>query len=106
MQQEPFDLAPDPRLGEALRDLLDGTAPEAFAAGVRAGLPPRGSFWSVLAGWAQPGIAAALLFATLAGLWFTLNTHPRPVATPLAEVGASDRPLGGEGLMGFALGGR
>jgi hypothetical protein len=64
----PFDHRPDPQVGAALRRALATTDDAAFAARVLAAAARRGrSPVEVLAGWARPGIAAALLAALLAG---------------------------------------
>jgi hypothetical protein len=61
----PFGQERDAVLGEALRQALDAGDASAFVARVvtRAG----GVHWDVLASWARPGIAAALVAATAAG---------------------------------------
>ncbi len=105
MEPSPFHLERDPALGQGLRGLLDGAADAAFAARVVAGLPARGSLLQVLAGWARPGIAAALLLATALGAWLTVRAEARASGSALAEVGASGRPQDSDALMGVALGG-
>ncbi|MFN8646810.1 MAG: hypothetical protein U0104_08610 [Gemmatimonadales bacterium] len=105
MEPSPFHLERDPALAHGLRDLLDGGADAAFAARVIAGLPVRGSLLDVLAGWARPGIAAALILATALGVWLTVRAEGRADGSALAEVGASGRPQDSDALMGVALGG-
>lgn len=105
MEPSPFHLDRDPALGRGLRDLLDGAADAAFTARVVAGLPARDSLLQVLAGWARPGIAAALILATALGAWLTVRAEGRAEGSALAEVGASGRPQDSEALMGVALGG-
>lgn len=105
MEPLPFHLDRDPALGQGLRGLLDGGADAAFTARVIAGLPARGSLLQVLAGWARPGIAAALILATALGIWMTVRAEARADGSALAEVGASGRPQDSEALMGVALGG-
>jgi hypothetical protein len=91
----------DPRLGERLRAHLAATDHPAFVRGVLARLdemPGRrdGSSWDVLAGWARPGIAAAILLATLAGAAFVVD-HARNSAdssTVLAEAIERDQLVG------------
>jgi len=69
----PFSSERDERLGEILREHLEGDDPAGFTARVLArlsGVPvgvPEESLWDVLAAWARPGIAAGFLLATLAG---------------------------------------
>ncbi|MBK6423541.1 MAG: hypothetical protein IPI38_07330 [Gemmatimonadetes bacterium] len=105
MQESPFPLDRDPALERGLRDLLGDGADAGFAARVVAGLPARNSLLHVLAGWARPGIAAALLLATALGVWLTLRAEAGAGVSPLAEVGASGRPQDSDALMGVALGG-
>jgi len=64
----PFDHERDPVLGEALRQALDPGDPDAFVARVSAAAGSRQpAYWDVLAGWARPGIAAAVAAAMAAG---------------------------------------
>jgi hypothetical protein len=105
MDEQPFRLERDPALGRELRALLDGGDPDAFAARVAGRLPMRDGLWQVLAGWARPGIAAALLLATALGYWMTREDTAAPGAASQAEMAATDRPLDSEVLMGVALGG-
>lgn len=88
----PFDGGPDPELGTALRGLLTPGDDAAFAARVLARLEP-GSPWEVLAQWARPGLAAALLLATALGFWVTLASTP-----------AADPAGAGSALADAALG--
>jgi hypothetical protein len=63
----PFDHRPDEELGAALRRALDAGHEAEFVNGLLAaanttygmGLP--GQWWTVLTGWARPGIVAAML---------------------------------------------
>ncbi len=61
----PFDHERDPVLGEALRQALDAGDATAFVTRVLVRAEP--APWEVLAGWARPGIAAALAAAMAAG---------------------------------------
>lgn len=65
----PFDHRPDPIVGAALRDALTGADDAGFLARVvaAAARPRARSPVDVLAGWARPGIAAAVLAALAAG---------------------------------------
>jgi hypothetical protein len=65
----PFDHRPDPIVGAALRDALTAADDAAFVARVLAAAarPLARSPVDVLAGWARPGIAAAVLAALIAG---------------------------------------
>lgn len=105
MHDEPFNLSRDPALGRELRALLDAGDSAGFTASVLARLPERESLWHVLAGWARPGIAAALVLSTALGFWLALGREPQGGIDPAAEVVATDSQLDGETLMGFALGG-
>ncbi|HMH82178.1 MAG TPA: hypothetical protein VK531_04860 [Gemmatimonadales bacterium] len=67
---QPFDHRPDPVLGDALRRALDpGVDGAAFVARVlaRAAQERVASWDAVLARWARPGVAAAVLVAVAAG---------------------------------------
>jgi hypothetical protein len=82
-QPEPFDAQPDSELGAALREALDGPAPERFLARVQAALRQAGrgeTSWDVLARWAPAGLIAA---AAALVLWMVLL---RPAGEP-AEPG-------------------
>ena len=105
MEPSPFHLERDAALERGLRDLLDGADEASFVARVAAGLPPRSSLLHVLAGWARPGLAAALILATALGAWLTVRAEARADGSALAEVGASGRPQDSDALMGVALGG-
>ncbi len=65
----PFDHRPDPIVGAALRDALTQGGEAAFVARVMAAAarPLARSPVDVLAGWARPGIAAAVVAALIAG---------------------------------------
>lgn len=104
MEEQPFSLDRDPRLGDALRALLEGDDPAGFAARLTGRLPRRPSAWRVLAGWARPGIAAALVLATALGFWLVRGGAESGSGDAPAELSATDRPLDQEALMGFALG--
>ena len=98
-----FDAGQDRELGDALRELLTPGANAEFVARVLARLPAAGSSWDVLAGWARPGIAAALLLAAALGYWLM----PRDAGTsaPTAvEVLAADQPLDQDALTSVVLG--
>ncbi len=81
MTEDPmaFDHRPDAALGAALRAALDPGADAVFLARVRAGMfSARPGSWDVLAGWARPGLAAAVAAALVVG--FALG---RTLATPV-----------------------
>jgi anti-sigma-K factor RskA len=104
-EHEAFASRPDPRLGGLLRSYLDREGRhEEFAARVLARLGEPASSWEVLAGWARPGVAAAVLAAALAGYWFVIREE-RPSAPELvAELAATDHPIDRDVLLGDALG--
>lgn len=90
-EMERIDLVRDPVLDAALRDLFDDPAREAgvlSGLGERLRLERRRTGFDVLAGWAAPGLAAALLLAAGLGLWLTLSTaQAPPVEEALAPTG-------------------
>ena len=102
---DPFDGGPDPILGSLLRAHLDGDGNHAaFAARVLSRLPEPGSLWDVLAHWARPGIAAAVLAAALTGYWLVLREARQAPPEPVGELAATDRPLDRDALIRVALG--
>lgn len=102
---EAFASEPDPRLGALLRSYLDREARhEQFAARVLARLGEPASFWEVLAGWARPGIAAAVLAAALAGYWLVLREDRPPAPELVTELVVTDQPIDRDALLGDVLG--
>lgn len=96
-----FDPGRDRELGDLLREALTPPGNGEFVSRVMARLPGAGSFWDVLAGWARPGIAAAILLAAALGYWLA----PRDSAVPTAaEVLAAEQSLDREAMTGFVLG--
>lgn len=79
-EELPFGEGPDPVLGKALREALEGHGPEAFVARLQeALLARREDSLDVLARWAPWGMAAAAVAAL--ALWATLRTgSPEPGA--------------------------
>ena len=73
----PFDSERDPRLGDALHRVLDAGDTAAFVARVLARVAAGPAPWDVLAGWARPGIAAALAAAMAAGVLVGRMASPR-----------------------------
>jgi hypothetical protein len=57
----PFDHAPDPALGEALREVLGVDDNAAFVRAVLERTHTPQPWWEILGDWARPGVAAALL---------------------------------------------
>jgi hypothetical protein len=108
--QLPFDAQPDEELGALLRAGLDGPAPEAFTARLRAAVveAERAESWEILAGWARPGLVAAGL-AAAAVLWVVLTREVGPTvgtpAVPVQELIAG-QPASSEVLISAVLGGR
>jgi len=79
----PFDHRPDPLVGEALRRMLTTGDDGGFAARVlaaAAAAPVARSPFDILAGWARPGIAAAIVAAILGG-WAVGRTLIAPGET-------------------------
>lgn len=86
-EELPFGEAPDPVLGTALRDALEGRAPEAFVARLQeALLARREDSVDVLARWAPRGMVAAAVAAI--ALWGVLQAS-RPGAEAGAEAGSA-----------------
>jgi hypothetical protein len=98
----PFDTGPDQELGELLRGALTAGGDPQFAARVLALLPAPGSLWDVLAGWARPGIAAAMLLAAALGYW--LAPRSGAAAPSAAEVLASEQTLDRDAMASVVLG--
>ncbi|MGH7645692.1 MAG: hypothetical protein ACREMR_08910 [Gemmatimonadales bacterium] len=90
----PFDHERDAVLGEALRQILDAGDASAFVGRVmsRAGA----ARWDVLAGWARPGIAAALAAAMAAG-FLVGRIVPRPPSLEEALVPSEAAVLESQG---------
>jgi hypothetical protein len=104
-EKEAFASQPDPRLGRLLRACLDGDGRhEEFAARLRARLGDASSSWEVLARWARPGIAAAVLAAALLGYWLVLREDRLATPEMVGELAATDRPLDQDALIGDVLG--
>jgi hypothetical protein len=79
----PFDHAPDPAFGEALREVLEVGDDAAFVRGVLERARTVEPWWEVLGDWARPGVAAALL-AVAAGA-FLLGRLVGPGPTMLGS---------------------
>jgi len=79
----PFDHRPDPLVGEALRQTLDPGDAAPFVARVlaRAAEVRIASWDAVLARWARPGVAAAVLVALAAG-YLVGRASAAPVSRP------------------------
>jgi hypothetical protein len=84
----PFDHAPDPALGEALRDVLAVDDDPAFVRAVLERTQVPEPWWEVLGDWARPGVAAALL-AVAAGA-FLLGRFVAPTPAVLGSGEAVD----------------
>lgn len=72
----PFDHAPDPVLGEALRDVLAVSDDGEFVSRVLHGVGAAETSWEVLGGWARPAVAAAFLLLAAVGLVLGRLTGP------------------------------
>jgi len=91
----PFDHQPDAELGAALRQALHPADHDAFVSRVLArAVTTRAGSWDVLAGWAAPGIAAALVLALGAGFAAGRAIQPAP-ATSMEEALVSGPPDSG-----------
>ena len=99
----PFDSEQDRELGEALRVALTPESNHEFVSRVLARLPATRSSWEVLAGWARPGIAAALLFAAALGYWLMPRDSGGSAPTA-ADVLAVDQTLEQDALASVVLG--
>jgi hypothetical protein len=98
-----FDAEPDRELAELLREALTPAGQAEFVARVLARLPESRTLWDVLAGWARPGIAAAILLAAALGWW--LAPRIAVMATPTAvQLLASDQPLDRDAMTSVVLG--
>lgn len=99
----PFDAEPDRELGNLLREALTPAGQVDFVSRVLARLPESRTLWEVLAGWARPGIAAAILLAAALGWWLAPRVATR--ATPTAaQVLAADQPLDRDAMTSVVLG--
>ena len=108
---ESHDLNPEPdrELGGLLREHLSGDDTARFVARVLEHLPLGGttSAWEILAGWARPGLAAALLLATLTGFWMVTRQDARGTEEVLAVEGLDGgHAAGGDGLLAAVLAGK
>ena len=91
----PFDHKADHEIGDPLREALTMRNEAAFVRRVKAsaevlfGDLPQGQWWSVLGGWARPGLVAAAGLAAAALLWTgtRAGTVPTPesLANPIVE---------------------
>jgi hypothetical protein len=99
----PFDPEHDRELGDALREALTPETDREFVGRVLARLPAVRSSWEVLAGWARPGIAAALLFAAALGYWLMPRDSGGSAPTG-ADVLAVDQTLEQDALASVVLG--
>lgn len=99
--ESPFDPGQDRELGDLLREALTPSGNAEFVSRVLARLPAAGSFWDVLAGWARPGIAAAILLTAALGYWLAPRDNGNP---PAAEVLAADQPLDRDAMASVVLG--
>jgi hypothetical protein len=76
--QSPFDHKPDAELGAVLRAALSGADDVQFAQRVVAAYDglfsrhERRGWWNVLAAWAVPGLAAALVLVAATVIWFAI----------------------------------
>ncbi len=94
MTLNPFGEERDEPLGRLLREGLDPGDGPAFVRRVLAALPANRSSWEVLAAWARPRIAAALLLAALLGWALGLATQESDAGTATAAGVVAGEVLG------------
>lgn len=101
----PFEQERDAALGTALREALTPADSASFTSRVLASLGARRNSWDVLASWARPGIAAAVLLVSLLGYWLVVEGTGGP--TPQAsELLASDQTFDGGKALDVVMGSR
>ena len=101
----PFESERDPLLGPALREALTPADSASFTSRVLASLGARGNPWDVLASWARPGVAAAVLLISLLGYWLVVESGGGP-APQASELLASDQRFDGGIALDVVLGGK
>ncbi|HWA15074.1 MAG TPA: hypothetical protein VG817_01480 [Gemmatimonadales bacterium] len=101
----PFERERDPVLGAALREALTPADTASFTSRVLASLGSPRNSWDVLASWARPGVAAAVLLVSLLGYWLVrdANRGPAPLASELL---ASDQTFDGGKALDVVMGSR
>lgn len=102
----PFEQERDAALGQALSEALTPAETASFTSRVLASLgSARRNPWDVLASWARPGVAAAVLLVSLLGYWLVLEGTRGPA--PLAnELLASDQTFDGGKALDVVMGSR
>jgi hypothetical protein len=105
MNDNLFEGEPDPALGALLRELLDGSDLTGFTARVRSRLPSGAGLWETLAGWARPGIAAALFLAAALGYWM-VRQAPAALTPGSVEALAVEPPVDRDAVTSVVLGER
>ncbi len=103
-----FHSGRDEELGALLRNHLTSGDSADFARRVMERLPLGGNVspWEILAGWARPGLAAALLLATLTGFWLVARQEATQGIEVLAVEGLDGgRTVGGDDLLAAVLAG-
>jgi hypothetical protein len=107
-QLNDFGSGRDDELGNLLREHLSGADSAAFTARVMERIPAGGNStpWEILAGWARPGLAAALLLATLTGFWLVARQDADSGVEVLAVDGLeAGRGVAEDGLLAAVLAG-
>ncbi len=107
-QADDFGPGRDHELGRLLREHLSGADTASFTARVLERLPAgaTSTAWEILAGWARPGLAAALLLATLTGFWLVARQDASPGIDILAVEGLEGgHTVAGDGLLAAVLAG-
>ncbi|MDZ4865232.1 MAG: hypothetical protein SGJ01_17565 [Gemmatimonadota bacterium] len=96
----------DDELGNLLREHLSGADTAGFTARVLERIPAgsNSTAWEILAGWARPGLAAALLLATLTGFWLVARQNASSGVEVLAVDGLeTGQTVAGDGLLAAVL---
>jgi hypothetical protein len=81
----PFDHAPDPALGEALREVLGVDDDAAFVRAVLERTHAVEPWWEILGDWARPGVAAALLVVAAGAFLLGRLVTPAPTVLGAGE---------------------
>jgi hypothetical protein len=105
MMSNPFESERDPVLGPALQEALTPADTASFTSRVLASLGARGNWWDVLASWARPSVAAAVLLLSLLSYLVVMESRQGP-APQASELLASDQGFDGGVALDVVLGGK
>lgn len=81
----PFDHAPDPAIGEALREVLSVGEDPAFVQRVLERTRMAEPWWEILGDWARPSVAAAMVVVAAVGFLLGRVVAPPPTDLALSE---------------------